>query len=105
MERTVYRYVFAPKVSLPEAELCLLLACTAAQGLHGEARVRLEAGFLFDKGKRACAVEASTPVGEAVARIFTGFLTKEFGAVAFTVERAPSPRSERRAVPEAEAGR
>ena len=35
----------------------------------------------------ACVVDAATDVGRAIARIFTGFLTREFGEKAFKVER------------------
>ena len=37
--------------------------------------------------KRACVVDAGTEVGRHIARIFTGFLTREFGEEAFKVER------------------
>lgn len=95
MRRTVYRYVFVEEVSLSEVQDSLLLAIAAAEGLHGAARLKLEAGYLFDEAKRTCVVDASTPVGEAVARIFTGFLSREFGERSFTAERVGSPRTAR----------
>ena len=41
----------------------------------------------LDAGKRSCVVDAATDVGRAIARIFTGFLTREFGEEAFQVQR------------------
>ena len=41
----------------------------------------------LDNDKRSCVVDAATEVGGAIARIFTGFLTREFGEEAFKVER------------------
>jgi len=37
-------------------------------------------------------VDAATDVGRAIARIFTGFLTREFGEEAFKVERVESEK-------------
>lgn len=87
MNRTRYRYEFRPNVPLREVEESVLLAILAAEGVHGEAQVRLDAGYDFDEPARACLVDASTAVGETIARVFTGFLRKEFGEDAFRVER------------------
>jgi hypothetical protein len=68
-----------------------MLAVLSAEGIHGRARVRLDAAFYLDEKKRACVVDAATPVGQTVAQIFTGLLTREFGEDAFTVERLAAP--------------
>lgn len=86
MARQVYRYRFNAKVPLDQAEETLLLAVYAAEGVHGAARVRLEAGYLLDRKTRTCVVEASTPVGETVAQVFTGYLSREFGEDSFQAE-------------------
>lgn len=88
MSRAVYCYAFAEGISLAEVQDSLILATFCAEGLHGRARVRLDAGFHLDEGRRACVVDASTPVGQTVAQIFTGLLIREFGDDAFSVERA-----------------
>jgi len=88
MARDVYRYVFVDGVPIDDAEESLLLAVLAVECLHGESRVRLDAGYFFDKAKRACVVDASTDVGRDICRIFTGFLSREFGEDSFRVERA-----------------
>jgi len=88
--RIVYRYRFGPQVPLDQAEETLLLALYGAEGLHGAARVRLEAGYTLDERARVFVVEGTTAAAEAVARIFTGFLGREFGEGAFRVERIES---------------
>ncbi len=91
MSREVYRYHFDEKVSLAEVRDSLFLAVFSTEGLHGRSQVRLDAAFCLDEKKRACVVDAATPVGQAIARIFTEFLTREFGEEAFTVERVVEP--------------
>lgn len=83
----VYRYVFAAAVDLPDVEATLLLAVLAAEALHGEAAVRLDAGHAFDATRRRCAIDATTAVGRSLNRLFAGFLRHEYGADAFSVER------------------
>ncbi len=87
MNREIYRYNFNTKVPFRDIEESLLLAVLAAESLHGHALVRLDASFCLDSKKRSCVVDAATDVGRAIARIFTGFLSREFGEEAFKVER------------------
>ena len=87
MSRELYRYTFETQVPIKDVEESLLLAVLAAESLHGRSRVRLDGSFCLDAGKRACVVDATTEVGAAIARLFTGFLSREFGEGAFTVER------------------
>jgi hypothetical protein len=91
MSQDVYRYTFDEKTSLTEVRDSLMLAVLSAEGIHGRAKVRLDAAFYLDEKKRACVVDAATPVGQTVAQIFTGLLTREFGEDAFTVVRLTSP--------------
>ena len=72
---------------MPTVEESLIRAVLAAERLHGESLVRLEAGYCLDEGKRVCAVDATTAVGRDLARMFTGFLTKELGEQAFRVTK------------------
>ena len=87
MDRDIYRYDFSAEVPLGEVEDSLLLAVLVAESLHGRSLVRLDASFCLDEKKQSCVVDAGTEVGRHIARIFTGFLTREFGESAFTVER------------------
>src|SRR5262245_46043802 len=94
MTRELYRYQFGPQAPPEEVEATLVLALFAAESLHGEAQVRLDASHYLDAGGRACVIDASTAVGRDLNRVFVGFLRREFGADAFRVERlgaAPAP--------------
>lgn len=72
---------------MDEVEASLLLAVLATESLHGECQTRLDAAHYFDPARRACVVDAGTPVGKDLNRLFTGFIGREFGPDAFTVER------------------
>lgn len=87
MGRDVYKYVFESSIDVTDVEASLLLALLAAESLHGEAQVRLDAAHFLDPAKRACIIDAGTPVGRDVNRLFVGFVTREFGEDAFQVER------------------
>jgi hypothetical protein len=91
----LYRYTFATDVPIEEVESSLLLAILAAEGLHGEADVRLDAAHHLDAEARACVIDAGTPVGRDLNKLFVNFLRREFGPDAFHVERAKaSPKPE-----------
>ncbi len=95
MTTEVYRYVFKPNVPLEDVEASLLLAVMSAESLHGEAQVRLDAAHYLDPAKRACVIDAGTPVGRDINRLFIGFIRREFGEDAFSVERVnefPQPQ-------------
>jgi len=87
VESNAYRYEFRRGVSLNDVEESLMLAVLAVECLHGRSRLRLDAAFRLDKENRCCVVDARSEVGRGIARIFTGFLTREFGEEAFTVKR------------------
>lgn len=87
----VYRYCFAPNVSFEEVKASLVLALLATESLHGQAQVRLDAAHAVDDDKRSFVVDASTLVGRDLNRLFAGFISREFGADAFQVERVEEP--------------
>lgn len=93
MTRDVYRFVLKETVPLDQAEMSLQLAILAAEGLYGGARVRMDVGYHLDEPRRTVVVDANTEVGSAVVRIFTAFLTREFGEHAFEVRRVEAPRA------------
>ena len=86
MNQETYRYTFESNIPYQEIEDSLMLAVMAAESLHGRSPVRLDASFRLDTKKRSCTIDA-TEIGQAIARIFTGFLTREFGEESFKVER------------------
>lgn len=91
MSAEVYRYVFGSDAAMPEVESALLLAVWATESIHGETQVRMDAAHCVDAAERTCVIDAGTAVGRDLNRLFTGFLQREFGADAFTVERVAAP--------------
>jgi hypothetical protein len=88
MTENMFRFEFAPTVSLAEAELTLHLATYAAEGLHGEARVRLEVSYQLDRSANVILVGGGTEVGDALVKIFTRLLIRQYGEDDFQVRRA-----------------
>jgi len=78
MGREVYKYVFESSIDITDVEASLLLALLAAGSLHGESQVRLDAAHYLDPTKRACVIDAGTPVGRDINRLFVGFVSREF---------------------------
>jgi len=87
MSCEVYRYAFTEDVPVEDIESSLLLAILATESLHGESQTRLDAAHYLDPAKRACVIDAGTPVGRDINRLFVGFISREFGEDAFQVER------------------
>lgn len=87
MNHDIYKYEFSFDIPIHEVERLLALSVLTTESLHGRTQVRLDASFYLDKQKRACIVDAGTEVGRHIARIFTGYLTREFGEEAFKVKR------------------
>ena len=85
MNSHAYRFVFTGKINLEEVEASLLLALLVAECLHGRARVRLDSSFRLDRKIRSCVIDAGTEVGRTISRVFSGFLSLEFGEEAFKV--------------------
>jgi hypothetical protein len=83
----VYNYGFRRHIDINDIQDTLTLAIIGAENLHGRSRVRLDGWWRLDRQRRRCVIDASTEVGETIARLFTGYLAKEFGESAFTVRR------------------
>ena len=94
MSRQIRRYSFSASVPADDIENTLAMAVFAAEGLHGQSRVRLEATYCFDPEKRACVIDAESEIGRDICRMFTGFAIREFGESAFTVCRVPDAETE-----------
>ena len=98
MTTEIYRYDFAGEVPTEDIEASLLLAVWSCEALHGEAQTRLDTAHYLDAAERTCVVDAGTPVGRDLNRLFVAFLRREFGADSFHVRRvskapvaAPTP--------------
>ena len=88
---SLYRYTFAAEVPHEDIAASLLLAIWATESLHGESQVRLDAAHAIDPDRRVCVIDAATPVGQDINRLFVGFLRREFGDDGFRVERICHP--------------
>lgn len=91
MPSEVYRYVLCRPIPFPDLMATLDLALIAIQSLHGHERARLDARFAVDARKQTLAIDAGTPVGQALNQIFTGFARREFGEHALKIERVSQP--------------
>lgn len=99
MTEPTYRYTIDPRVPMEEVEITLLLSIFGIEALYGESEARLDAGHAFSAERRTVVIDAGTPVGRDLNKLFAGFLTKEFGPDGFTVERVerirqPKPQPE-----------
>lgn len=92
MSHDIYRYEFSNDIPIQEVEQSLALSVLTTESLHGRSQVRMDASFFLDSEHRACIVDAGTEVGRNIARIFTGYLTREFGEGAFKVKRITKDR-------------
>src|SRR4029453_3995885 len=88
MPKTRYRFEIDESVPLTEAEMSLQFAMIALEGLHGQARVRLEGRYDVEQEARALFVDGSTEVGAALVRVFTALMIREFGDDSFAVRSA-----------------
>jgi hypothetical protein len=86
MATELYRYRFG-NLPIAEVQASLALSFVAAESLHGEAQVRLDAAHAFDAEARRCVIHAGTRVGQDINRLFIGFLRREFPERSFHVER------------------
>jgi hypothetical protein len=85
--RNVYRFEFVHRVDIDEVEQTLALSILAVGCLHGQAAIRLDAGYAINRDSRVIVVDGDTETGRAVTRVFTGFCIHEFGDDAFSVSR------------------
>ena len=86
MPERQYKYTFDRDVPPRELEESLLLAVLAIQCLHGESHARLDARYCLKPGDRTCVIDASNDIGRDLNRVFTGFVSREFGDGSFKVD-------------------
>lgn len=83
-----YSYTFHSDADMDQVEEVLLLATMATEGLHGRARIQLDANYTCDRESRSAVIAGRSEVGESIARIFTALLSSFIGERAFKVERS-----------------
>ena len=91
MNSQFYRFAFNANVPLETVEAAMVLALFGVESLYGAARTRLESAHHLDRDKRLLVVDASTPFGGVLTKLFTGFLMRELGPDDFRVERDIEP--------------
>ena len=91
MPQNLYRYDFSDEACLREVEKSLRLAVLAAAILHGEVLVRIDVDCDFDPIWRVCVIDARTPPGRDLNRLFAGFLLHRLGGQSFAVSRVSEP--------------
>lgn len=82
-----FQFEFTSEVSMDEAAMTLDLARYSAEGLVGQARVRLDVMHHKDEAERVIILEGTGEALDAVVRVYTALLTREFGEGAFMVQK------------------
>jgi len=85
-----YEYRFKRHVDIDDVQDTLTLSILGAENLHGRSRLRLDGWWRLDRQRRSCLIDASTAVGADLAKLFTGYLAREFGEGSFQVLRPGS---------------
>ena len=80
-----YRYGFKRHLPISDVQDSLTLAVISAESLHGRSQLRLDGWWRLDRQRRVCEIDASTPVGQDIARLFVAYLSREFGERPFHV--------------------
>ncbi|HRR82449.1 MAG TPA: hypothetical protein P5532_12880 [Planctomycetota bacterium] len=89
--RELYRFQFTDEIPHGKIAQRLFLAAINVENLFGEAQMRLDAKFRFDRAARVVEIDRSSEVGRCVAKLFTRYMTKEFGDGCYVVERVTEP--------------
>ncbi len=79
------RFKFHEKIGKRNIEKQIARAIETAEYSFGQAKVRLHAAYLATNDK--VVIDASSEVGEYIAQIFIGLMTRKIGEDKFTVER------------------
>ena len=87
MASNICRITFRDGTPRETLEKAVAEAIFAVECIHGSAKVRLGAGYYMAEDRPQCIFDVGTPVGEQVAQLFTGLLSRSLGEDAFHVER------------------
>ena len=83
----VCRFKFPEDLGRENVEAQLALAIIAAECTFGQPRVRISAAYCFSKERPELVIDVGTEVGEHIAQVFAGLLTRQVGEDRFTVDR------------------
>lgn len=84
---TVCRFKFPEALDRETIETQLALAIVTAECTFGQPKVRLGAAYCISKEKPHVVIDVSTKIGEHIAEVFTGLMTRQLGERSFTVDR------------------
>jgi hypothetical protein len=79
MNSTWTVFKFDPSVAMADVEATLRLATVAAEGLHGEDRIRQEVRTRIEPRLRSCMVDTTADSGRTLATVFGEYVRREFG--------------------------
>ena len=81
----IYRFKFDESIEKELIESQIALAIITAECIFGQAKVRLNAGYLVVKNKAV--IDGASEVGEFIVQVFTGLMIRQVGEDKFSVER------------------
>ncbi len=81
----VCKFKFDEGIDSKFIESQVALAIITAECTFGQAKVRINTAYLASKNK--VVIDVANEVGEHIAQVFTGLMTRKFGEDKFTVER------------------
>ena len=84
---SVCRFKFPEELDRESIETQLALAIISAESTFGQPKVRISAAYCVSRENSQVAIDVSTEVGEHIAQVFTGFMTRQLGEDKFTVDR------------------
>jgi hypothetical protein len=79
------RFKFKKSVTKKLIEGQIAIAILTAEATFAQAKVRLHAGYVVSKNKAV--IDVSSDVGEHIAQVFTGLMTRLVGETNFTVNK------------------
>ena len=80
----VCRFKFTTGITKELVEENISIAIISAECTFGQARVRLHASYVASDG--GAVINVDSDVGEHIAQVFTGLMTRKIGEENFTVE-------------------
>lgn len=79
------KFQFKRNITKKFIESQIAIAIITAEATFAQAKVRINAGYVISKNRAV--IDVSSDVGEHIAQVFTGLMTKLVGENNFTVDR------------------
>lgn len=84
------RFDFDDDIPTASIEETLDRSLTAAESLYGATAARIEVSYALNPENRACVIDAGTPCGSVLTKVFTALVSREFGDGCFSLSRCRS---------------